>query len=1505
MEGEPKMVRIHLCQILYNPAYFDGNSDLLEEPAPSIDVTRTMGQLRQVKSVEGLLIESRASYVKHITEKLCAIARWSQSRGAKILVFPEYSVPCEALPHLRDIAREAGTHRIRFTEASKEIYKSIGLDIGTLRNGSAIAPIIHPTTGTVEISAKRYRSKWEPNLDVSLQTRDIYEVSLDDKLLRIGVATCIDALHVDRLGSLWTDQVSKPHIIICPSLSPSVEQFTNVGKILAGQETLFAFVNLAEFGGTAFNIPKEWEQYLPGTRTPGGMLHRSEAILEIDVNVGCFFIKKRSVETAPPCSSTRYFPIVYAATGKWMDRYSALEKQVLELLGSGDSGGTIARVDSFLSDQESPPPKEVATKLHELRQGQLALFAGDVDAVRESLTLVVLPMEIDDSRLFFARRIQQVIGLITSTLKSSTGEFTQSLINYLGVLKSMQEVFRLPQLEQAAEKAKAPLPKHLADRILAARPSVEGERKQVSVIFADVMVSSSSSNKLDPEDELNYTKQCLGMIADEIHRYEGTITQFRADGVIAFFGAPIAHEYATQRGLYASLGIQQRLKSYRHQLKEQGVELEVRIGVNTGPIVITSISDDLSIEYSSVGDTVSLASEMNHSAQAGTILASENTYGLTGDYFEYESAGNIETKRKKAPVKSYRVLGLGKARTRLRAAMSRGLTPLVGRERELELLLDAFERAKEGQAQALSTRGEAGGAKSRLLYEFKNEVAKGDITFLEGRCLPYSGGIAYHPIIDHLRSNFDIREGDDDSQITDKVKRGLALIKLEETSTLPYLLELLSVKDSGIDSISMSPEARRDRTMAAITQLILKGSELRPFIAAIEDLHWVDKSTEETLKLWLNSISGARVLLIFTYRPDYVHTWGARSYHSQITLNKLSNRESLTMVSHILGTEEIDRELQELVLKKTEGIPFFIEEFVRSLRDLGVIERKENRYFLNKDVKDLVIPSTIQEVITARVDSLPKGAKSVLQAGSAIEREFSYELIRLVMGLPELELISHLSVLRDSELLYERGIFPQSTYVFKHGLTREVVYDSVLKNARKVLHNKIGSAIEELHKDNLDEYYGVLAEHFIAGGNYDKAVEYCRLAERKAEKSASFNDAITYAQKRVSCLEKLPQTEDVLRKMVDARTTLGLYLTLFNHPIEAKEAVEPVVDLALKLGYKRRISQIYSILGWYSGWGEEDFPRAHRYLADALTLAEELNDMLSLATANLYLGYVLPMNCEYEKASYHFGKALDINTAANNLWGIVRIKSARSYWVYDWQGKINLGFKESYEALQIAEESGDIYSKAFGYTFQGLSCYCKGLLRESEEYLLKGINSGERINAPAILYFIYFCLGETYLNMGKHVQAREAFERGISLLEQQRLRPSLLNLGRLELALAKILGGDVDIELEPLYRYQAANKTKSLEGYMRRYLSAILLNLDAERLSEAEDWIKKAIEDDSRNGSRFSLAQDFAHYAELCKRKGDMAMAKKKLSKAIEVFRECGADGWVKKYEEALATIQE
>ncbi len=307
-------------------------------------------------------------------------------------------------------------------------------------------------------------------------------------------------------------------------------------------------------------------------------------------------------------------------------------------------------------------------------------------------------------------------------------------------------------------------------------------------------------------------------------------------------------------------------------------------------------------------------------------------------------------------------------------------------------------------------------------------------------------------------------------------------------------------------------------------------------------------------------------------------------------------------MTNLRDSEDIDSDLEDLILEKTEGVPFFIEEFIKSLRDLEIIERRGNKYHLAKDIQEMTIPSTIQDIIMARVDSLPDGAKEVLQTGSVIEREFTYEMIKWVAGLPEQELLSHLSVLKDSELLYERGIYPQSAYIFKHALTREVVYDSILTKRKRRLHEKIGNAIEEIFKENLDEHYGVLAEHYIESEHYEKAAEYSRLAGRKAERAVSFTDAIVYAKKRISCLEKMSVTDDVNKKIIDARTTLGLYMGQLFYFSEAKETIEPIIHLALKSHYKKRLSQISTVMGAHKCWVEEDFPEAFRYLEDSLKI---------------------------------------------------------------------------------------------------------------------------------------------------------------------------------------------------------------------------------------------------------------------------------------------------------------
>jgi tetratricopeptide (TPR) repeat protein len=657
------------------------------------------------------------------------------------------------------------------------------------------------------------------------------------------------------------------------------------------------------------------------------------------------------------------------------------------------------------------------------------------------------------------------------------------------------------------------------------------------------------------------------------------------------------------------------------------------------------------------------------------------------------------------------------------------------------------------------------------------------------------------------------------------------------------------------------------------------------------------------LKYFLESIPGARVLLIFTYRPEFVHTWGGRSYHNQITLNRLSNRESLFMVAHLLGTQEIDKDLEKLILEKTEGVPFFIEELLKSLKDLKIIERKESKYQLARDVQAVVIPSTIQDMIMARVDSLPDATRRVLQTGSVIEREFPYDLIKRVTGLPEQPLLTHLSALKDSELLYERGIYPQTSYIFRHALTREVVYESILGNKRREIHEEIGGGIEELYKDNLTEHCGVLAHHFLVGENHAKAAEYSRMAGRKAEKAASFPDAIAYAQKRIACLERLPTSEEGQKKIIDARTVLGLYLAQLNRYIEAKEAIDPIIDLAIKRDYKRRLCQIRSIQGSYYYMVQEDFPAAYQAFEEALKISDEIKDIVVSSLANHWFGMALGYNCEFDKAIFYMQRALDINIAAKTLWGIAITKGNLAHWCYLYPGKINLGFQTTAEALRIAEESGDIMSKAYVYSSHGTFCFGRGLLEEAEKHLLKGIDFCERLNEKGWNTLAHFYLAETYFEMGNFPRSKDYYEKGGLLLEQTHLMPSSRGFAKIGAARSRVMNNEKDVDLESLYAHSRMNKIKRNEGEVSRYIGEILMNIDDKHMSEAENWIQKSIETDQRNGMRFRLGTDYALYAELFKRKGDRVKAQENLGRAIEIFKECGADGWVSKYEKELALI--
>jgi predicted ATPase len=945
---------------------------------------------------------------------------------------------------------------------------------------------------------------------------------------------------------------------------------------------------------------------------------------------------------------------------------------------------------------------------------------------------------------------------------------------------------------------------------------------------------------------------------------------------------------------------------FNDRLREERMDvspLKMRIGIHSGPVVVGTLGNNLRVEFKAVGETVNLASRMEGLAEPGTIYVSGDTFKLTEGLFRFEAIGDRHVKGMEAPVAVYRVIAPSTRKTRFDVNAERGLTPFVGRDRELELLLDSLERVKEGSGQAFSIIGEAGIGKSRFLYELRKAITNEDITFLEGKCLSYGKGTPYHPISDILKGNFEIREDDADDTIREKVKKSLETLKAEEATALPYLLELLAVKDSGIDRIPLSSEGRKDRIIEAVKQIILKGAQIRPLVIAIEDLHWADQATEDALKVLLEAIPGVRVLIIFTYRPEFVHTWGGRSYHNQITLNRLSNRETLVMVSNLFGTDVIDTELQSLILSKAEGVPFFIEEFVKSLKDLEVIKREDGKVFFQGDSESVALPSTIQDMIMARVDRLSEPTKAVLQISSAIEREFTHPLIQAVTELPEAELLSHLSALKDAELLYERGVYPQSSYIFRHALTREVIYSSILARRRKELHRKIGTSIEALFKDALADHYEILSEHFFLSKDYAKAAEYFKGAAKKAERNASLTDAIAHTRKRVMCLEKSSEGDVVEKERIDARTILGLYLNEINHWVEAGETVRSIARLARKKGYRRRLGQIQTVMGCYYGFIDEDFSKAFEAFDEAFRIATEQNDVISLILSGLWSGIFYSYDCDFEKARNSIQRGLDISTAAKSLWGIASMKAQFAYFCYYYEGKINALMELSSDALEIAQESGDPISMGMSHATYGTACYTKGYLEDAESHTLEGKNLCERIGFQGWATNAWVGLAEIYFEMKKYHKSWQCHDRASRIMDAGKFTPSWVSWNQLAMARCEVMIGERDVDLGSLRAIPGKNRMKVSEGWTFRFLGEILLNIGDSHITEAAQWIRKAIEADARNGMKFHLGLDHALYSDYYKRKGDRTKAQEELGKAIEILQKCGADGWIKKFEKALAGL--
>jgi class 3 adenylate cyclase/tetratricopeptide (TPR) repeat protein len=1051
------------------------------------------------------------------------------------------------------------------------------------------------------------------------------------------------------------------------------------------------------------------------------------------------------------------------------------------------------------------------------------------------------------------------------------------------------------------------LPSDLREKGLSEKAKLEGERRRVTVMFCDIAGFTPLSETIGAERAYALMKQLYELLIQKVNAFEGTVNELTGDGVLALFGAPIALEDAPQRAIRSALAIHREMSRFNDQ-NRRGSKLpspvRMRIGINTGPVVVGSLGTDLRIEFKAVGDTVNLAARMESMADPGTTLVTEETYNATEGLFRFEALGHREVKGKKDTVPAYRVVTPSNNRTRFDVSAQRGLTPFVGRERELELLLDGYERAREGRGQAVSVVAEAGLGKSRLLHEFKEELAGEDLTFLEGRCLSYCRGLTYYPLIDLLRTSFHIAEEDDEGTIERKLQPALGHLGIEASTIVPWLLDLLAPSSSRMKG-SMTPEAWKNLLVHALTDMLLTTSERRPLVLAVEDLHWIDRSSEELLTTLLNSISASRILMLFTYRPEYLHTWGARSYHSQLTLNRLSNRETLEMAHNQLGADEIDESLEGLILEKTEGVPFFVEEFLKSMRDLGFLRLEGDRLGLAGEVGEISVPATIQDVLRARIDILPEGAKAVLRTASVVGREMSHELLQQLTESPEEDLLANLSILKDNELLYERGVYPHSTYLFKHALTREVVHDSILSKNRKLLHRRAGQVIEALFSRHLEEHYGVLAEHFIAGEDFLKGAEYSRLAARSAHQSGAFPDAIEYAKKGVWCLSHFPDNDETLKRTIDARTTLAGYILILGRPHEAKEAVAPIAQAALDLDYRQSWPAIFGATGLYELFAKEDYTLAMEHLEKVLATPLDNKSSAWHWFAAYYLGAFHAWMCEFDQTQRYLERATSMSEAAGRLEGVA-VGHATIGLYFCFQGQLDRASFESGIAQQAAKGSHNPTAQALTQAVVGIIHSSKGLHSDAREHLQTAVISTSETAQTFWRSMALTYLGDALYELSEYDEAQTRYRQGIATLEGLGdLLPSWQSVMRLRIARARAAAGNTDIRLEDLRDWRRANRLRFLEGLTARLIAQVLLTVEEPELEEAQRWVETAIAADRANGLQLDLAHDHVCLAQVHQGRDDRKTMRLSLERARDLFRECGSEGYFEEMERRLGAPAE
>jgi class 3 adenylate cyclase/tetratricopeptide (TPR) repeat protein len=952
-------------------------------------------------------------------------------------------------------------------------------------------------------------------------------------------------------------------------------------------------------------------------------------------------------------------------------------------------------------------------------------------------------------------------------------------------------------------------PKHLAERILNSRVALEGERKHVTVLFADLKGSTELIRGLDPEETRSLLDAALHIMMDGVHAYEGTVNQIMGDGIMALFGAPLAHEDHAVRACYAALAMQAGIRSYAEEtMRLRGVPVRIRIGLNSGEVVVRTIANDLRMDYSAIGPTTHLAARMEQNADEDSTFMTPDTYRLVEGYVQAHSIGRIPVKGVPEPMEVFELDGAGRATTRLQVSQARGLTRFVGREHELAVLNEALQQSAAGQGQMVSLVGEAGAGKSRLVWEVTQSASKEGWLVTETRSTSFGKTGPYLPVIDMLRHYCGIEPGDDAQTVRQHVMGKLRSVDAALLSSAPAFLSLLhvvidpSASPAEAEWHSIDPPQRRRRTQEAITAVLVAESSHQPLLLVVEDEQSIDAESRAVIDRLVESLQDHRMMLLVTYRQEQHRPAPTRPGFTQLLIEALPPRSAEELLNALMGRGTDLDEVKEFLIEHTKGNPFFLEELVRTMVEAGVLDGDRGAYRQAKPLQSIQVPASVQAVLGTRIDRLLPEDKRLLQAASVIGQDVLYPVLEAISDVSGEELDLALGRLQAAQFVYQVKPFPEPAYTFEHGLTREVAYEGLLMQRRRSLHAQIVEGIERLYPERLAEHVDRLAHHALSGEVWHKAVDYYRQAANKAGQTAAYRAAISNLEQALVALEHLPDGTETVREAVDIRLDLrgslmplGEWQIMHEHLLVAK-------DLATDLGDRERLARVYSYLAVYYA-ATHDPDRAVESGERATQLAQQV--------ANV--GLQVSSTFSSSEALYSLG---DFHRSAAMLRRNVR-------------------------ALE-----GELRYHRFGMTgypaglSRGMLMLCLAELGDFDEATAvvdEAIGLAEQINQPFTLAFSFSNAGFLYLQKGEAAAAIRALTRAVEVCETWNFTMHLLT-ATARLGYAHVLADDVLVGL-PLLE-QTVEKTAASGGSYEQASFSSWLSDTYLRLNRTDDAIASA-----------------------------------------------------------------